>query len=442
MLAWAGLTFVVLFLLANIETTESGVGYHFLLLAVVAAAAIAATIGNPLRSICFPRSALFLLGFLTYFLLRLFFDVPYLAEVKAITVGTSGGIVFALGLGLIVSIFVATIFSAQSLGIRGALPGFLFLCLTLYFVVDTFMTHFATVRSDLFLIDSDERQYQRPGNFIVILSLIFSMLLGSVRVFHDRLSKTPVAAKFVIVGIYLVMMGMLVVMAQLLGSNAGFFVGVLICGTTLLWIWRPRHRTLHWSRFLLARSNDSADAFRDSVPSLAGRGVFLGLVALVAVAFGLSFTEFELQQFRFFGFGEGRIGGNSIASRLRILSTDFLTQFAYSPMFGNLLADERTTGGGTYAHSLISLLSHVGVIGTFLFALYFVAVFRDIGRVSGMFGSYFNNLDIGVLRIMLLVIVALFALAATFFTWMPLWFTLGLVCPPILLQNHLFTQAK
>ncbi len=442
MLAWAGLTCVVLFLLANIETTDSGVGYYFLLFTIAAALAIVATIGNPLQSLCFPRSALFLLVFLSYFLLRLFFDVPYLAEVKAMTLGTSGGVVFALLLGVTVAIFISTIFSAQSMGLRSAIPGFLFLCISLYFVSDTFMTHFASVRSDLFLIDSHDRQYQRPGNFIGILTLMFSMLLGSVRIFHEGFSSTPLFARAIVMAVYIAMTGMLLVMAQLLGSNAGFVVGFVVCGTTLLWIWRPRRRMVRWSRHLLAQSTDSALVLQKSVAALAWRGVVLALIAVAAIAALLSYTEFDLEQFRFFGFSEGTIGGNSVASRLRILSSDFLTQFAYSPLFGNLLVDELTTGEGTYSHSLVSLLSHMGVIGTALFVAYVVSVYRDIGRSGGMFGSYFSDMDIGVLRMMLVTIALVFALAATFFTWMPLWFALGLLCPPIRVESHLFSQQK
>src|SRR5690606_15421763 len=108
--ACVGIVFTLLFLVSNIRIAGGGVGYAYLVAPVVCAAGIVVTRPNPIRAIIVPQSSAFLLAFLAYFLLRLLLDVPDFEEIKSYTIGTSGGLVFALLLGTTVSILLVTLF--------------------------------------------------------------------------------------------------------------------------------------------------------------------------------------------------------------------------------------------------------------------------------------------------------------------------------------------
>jgi hypothetical protein len=157
------------------------------------------------------------------------------------------------------------------------------------------------------------------------------------------------------------------------------------------------------------------------------------VVGLAAIVF--SYTDLEPHHFRIFGFSEDRFGGNSLTSRVRILTDNFLTQFAYNPVFGNLEVDSLTTGKGSYAHSLVSLLTHLGIAGTSLFVAYLIAIFRELKRPSAMGYRFYNSTDVGMFSIVAFGIILCFASVGTFFHWMPLWFSLGLLFPPLFFRR-------
>lgn len=427
---------IVLFLLANVRTTDSGVGYTYLLFGTVCAGILILTVENVLYDVHVYVSALYLLAFLGYFLFKLLLDVPDFAEIKALTIGTSGGLIFALLLGILVAVFAATIHELREMGFRDNVLATIFLLFCVLLFADVLIAQLAYVREDLFLIDVDRRRYQRPGNFIIISTMIVSIVLSSDRIWLPGARPILRVIGWINMVVYSTAIGILLITSQLIGSNTGFAVSIVIGGATLLWCWRPTFLRTRWSGHILERRIVSLTMLRKSIPTFLWRAVVMTILLIVAVALVLSFTQLEPEQFRIFGFAEGRFGGDSIASRLRILSNNFITQFAHSPVFGNMRADDLTTGPGTYAHSLVSLLSHLGIVGTLLFLAYVTRVFREIGSTETYLWSYFRNVDIGMFRFMVLGIIAAFALIATFFTWMPLWFALGVLCPPMIVRAN------
>ena len=148
----------------------------------------------------------------------------------------------------------------------------------------------------------------------------------------------------------------------------------------------------------------------------------------------LAYTNLSIEQFRIFGFSQRSLIYPLLA-RIDLFEQNFLIQFAYSPVFGNLRVDDLTTGSGSFAHSLISILSHLGIVGGTLFCLYISSLYRELKKAPPFSAWFYTDSDLGVFRIILGLLILGYALVGTFFTWMPLWFSLGLLYPPMLLHR-------
>ena len=165
--------------------------------------------------------------------------------------------------------------------------------------------------------------------------------------------------------------------------------------------------------------------------------IFVSLFIVFVLLVGLiNFFDIDLDQFRIFGFGSET---NAMSTRLELIS-NFFIHFDYNPIFGNMAVDILTTGEGSYAHSFIlSLLSHLGIIGFILFFIYlFVAIKEKLNNHNNLF---VNNL---FTLYSLVVFVGIFAIASfgTFITWVSIWFLLGLIFPPIVFKNRKEKQVE
>lgn len=114
-------------------------------------------------------------------------------------------------------------------------------------------------------------------------------------------------------------------------------------------------------------------------------------------------------------------GLSSIDSRLDILSS-FGGQFAVSPMFGHFSAELVSGAGrGNYPHTLLSFLTHSGLVGTAIVG--FLLLLTYIRRMPW---RRLGSLDLHL--ILLMSAVLLLGMAYTFMTWPVFWFMLGLMC--------------
>lgn len=427
--AWLGQLSVVAFLFENVKVMDSGVGYGFLAAAIGYGAFLVLARRNAIEACIVRRSALFLLAFVCYFILRLLLDFPDMADVKALTVGTTGGVLFALMLGTLCSIFIGSTLIETSAPRWALISTFIFLLTCLLLAWITFNVHIGSVRADRFIIDH-RSLYQRPGNFLIMATLIASIQLARASAVR---AETRALRGFQALNAiaYLVLVAVVLVTSQLIGSNTGLVVSAFLAIGTLIWIIRPRLPSLQWIATLVPEAVRPVQALRHSLP----RFLFAGLVLLIlAVLIGwgaLLYVGLETQQIRIFGFSEQNIG-HSLLTRIEILQRNFITQFAYSPIFGNANVDALTTGKGTYAHSLVSMLSHLGLAGTVLFVLYLGSAYGDLRRPLAGSAQFYTRLDFGMFRLMIASMFLLYALIGTFYNWMPMWFALGILCPPFL----------
>ena len=433
--SWIGLVSVTLYLFVNVRASGPGLGGYLLIVAMASTAFVFMTRRQAVRETVLGRSGIWLLAFLTYFLLKLLIDVSEFSEIKAMTVGTSGGLIFALLLGVLVSFTLGVAADSRQ---QAAIPiglGACFIVLCLGLSVAVCQSHLALVRSDIFLVELSERNYQRSADFIAMIVLIVST---QIALLYRLTSKTAIDAfiVFFCVAAYLSIVLLLSFTSQLIGSNKGLVVSFALAIGTLAWMYGPKRHRFRWRGILRPELRNAIGSFREAFAGYSVRVCLFVAVLVVSVAAIFHFSGLDFQRFRVFGFEDQRVGGNSLVSRLRLLSDNFLTQFAVNPLFGNLRAHDLTTGEGSYAHSLISLLSHLGLVGTALFAGYQVSLYQGMNRVNSYKGEWFTNIDLGVLRIILMGILLSFALIATYFTWMPLWFAFGLLFPPLTLRNR------
>lgn len=142
---------------------------------------------------------------------------------------------------------------------------------------------------------------------------------------------------------------------------------------------------------------------------LAGGGLWLMGSA------GLDLTDLlALTRLLDYGNVESLLDTPSIASRLEILSDCASRQFALGPIAGDLAAEFKTCGDGHYLHSLLSIQTHLGLIGSLSFGLAVFWGLRILWREPGF----------RLLRIPALLVLGV-GLISAYFTWMPFWFLLA-----------------
>ncbi|WP_284220131.1 hypothetical protein [Brevundimonas denitrificans] len=118
------------------------------------------------------------------------------------------------------------------------------------------------------------------------------------------------------------------------------------------------------------------------------------------------------------------LGGGGLSSldgRLELMS-DFGRQFAVGPVFGHFSAEVMAGSGiGNYPHSLLSFLTHTGLVGT---ALLCVVLFLSYSRRFPV--RRLSQPD--VQQLMFMSAILALGTAYTFMTWSVFWFMLGFMC--------------
>lgn len=436
LVAWTGTYGAILFLFANIKTTESGVGYVYLASVPACALFVLVARKDATRSLVLRRSSILLLGFLAYFVTKLVLDVHYnVARMKSLSLSTDGGLIFALSFGWILSALTTATFNEGARGVGRVIMPCLFLWACFGLSLDALATHLAEIRSDLFLVEGDSTLYQRPGNFAAMIAILASVQLVLATGSRAKQSAgVAVVVAATVVG-YLGLIATLLVGVQLIGSNAGFVVTLFIGLASLAWVWRPDLSRLKRRMWSLLRPASLPMVLRRSIPRVALNGILFCLLASGLGFATLMYADIDFRSFRIFGFSDGSFGTHSLAGRIHILRDNFATQLAVNPVFGNLLADSLTIGTGSYAHSLLSMLSHMGLVGTSLFVAYLATLYRELKRPRAGSFPFYSDAEFAMFRVLMFAGLVVFALVGTFFTWMPLWFALGLLFPPCLLQR-------
>ena len=264
--------------------------------------------------------------------------------------------------------------------------------------------------------------YQRPGNFLTIVFLLYSVLFFIVMLVKEyNKLKTPFS--FAMPLIYLASTCVAAFSAQMIGSNNSFLM-ISSIGVITLVSYSVKSVSLRYpgsrrqvTDRVLSYSVIRSLFFRGAI--VVG-GIFLFLVVIV------NWADFDIKQMRFFGFGDSE--NDSVSSRLSIFKGNFILHYSDSPLWGNYNIDVESTGAGTYVHSALGYsLTHTGVVGFIVLLTMIVLVIRDLVSSSVIFdGSLsFQLKSVRMLFLFLFLVVFVVASLATVMTWSVLWFSLG-----------------
>jgi hypothetical protein len=358
------------------------------------------------------------------------------------TIATTGGtfLFYLLGVMIAISLSRVAVLSAMSKRIKKTTGcmGYIYVTLSLAFLINTAIELLPRLRSDIFLISNLQGAYQRPGNFLALSFLLFSVVFMLIVLLNkdERVAGYRRAAPFLLLA-YLFQACVSILFSQMIGSNKalaliGGFTFVTLSFYFLLFFPRVRrllcNAPLNLKHFVLGTIGRKLVA-----------GTALSLVFLVVVLWGaIIYFEVDISSSRIMNFGRGGMT-TSLSSRIDILLGKFPVQFDYAPFFGNMNVDTLTTGRGSYAHSFLGMsLTHLGVFGTMIFLVYLALAFKSffiqpLNNISTQ--SAFVAKSSSLYAAFMFCAIFLLAVVSSGLTWIVFWFAMGFFTCPIAIRG-------
>ncbi len=410
-----------LFIFMNTRGFDGGTGYVFLLLALAAFGVLVLASGDLANVFLVRKSAVILFFFLFYFFVKFYFESGNGQETRELIVGTTGGVLFALVMGLLASSSLAVIYDLRQVR---AVSGLIYLLALIYVLVSlalvaiVFQGHFADVRTDKLLISENTGKYQRIGDLLIMLVMTV-VALGCVLI--ASASRNSLIRSVPASVLILFLAALAGFTAQIVGSNKGIVVPVVLA--------------LIYLMVMMVAVMNLGDKRRIGIAHMIFGSLGVKLILASIIAGGLLFAfadtliayfNIDVSGLRITGFGSD--DRSSIDSREEIFKQNFMTHFTYSPFFGNTQVDKLTTGAGTYVHSVLSVFTHLGLFGGLMFTAFIISVYHDITRKKrSSENSLYANSRYGIFRLLAFMAMLIMCGFSAFFTWMPLWFAFGLV---------------
>lgn len=382
------------------------------------------------------KSFIALIFFFSYFVFKIYIDTGNLNKLEAYTIGSSGGCFLFYSIAMLMSI---SFYKAKALTATSNRCFILFLLLSgiylisgAYFRYKAYSELFGYLRSDRFLISLTEDSYQRPGAFLTISSLLLSFVYINILLNTCKSNFLCKILLFIYACILITILLFSMLLAQMIGSNNAFICnGCLLVINLVFYIFLllPRVKFMLKKNIIRFKNIIYGRIFNKFIiGALIGLTVSIGILIFVINLLGI-----DIDQLRIIGYGSHDV--SSVNSRLALLP-NFIEQISYSPItpfVGNMQVDSLTTGNGTYVHSfLISIFTHLGIVGIILIMLFMFFALKELFDRS--FGIYNNGMKI--YKAILFFSFLLIATVATFFTWSVIWFLFGLFFLPVSLRNN------
>ncbi len=227
--------------------------------------------------------------------------------------------------------------------------------------------------------------YQVFGDYVTIAYGCLIALQVSYVSTQDRSMRT--FALFA--ALLIAQTGLVFFTAQSVSSNKTVVAVGLISAAALYRCW-PRRRSV-----------------AAGVAAAAAAVALLLVMRLVLDAAGL--PTIDISQFRIFDYGDGAFYQNtSVLSRWELFRDYGMRQLLGAPVFGDITIT-------SYQHSsVLSVQTHLGLVGSVLFWGFILLQLRQLRRHGGNRG----------LRVIALPVLFVSAISS-FFSWAPLWFLLG-----------------
>jgi hypothetical protein len=367
--------------------------------------------------------------FFVYFIINTILNTN---KIRSYTIGTDGGLILFYSIGVLMGVTfhrcINSINKSKRLYITLFSISILYLIIHTILLLDTFIFLLSHLRMDKFIVEELLGRYQRPGKFIVISTILTSYILISVLLsgYEYNLRQKKIVDYLVFI-IGIIDMIVTLILTQLIGSNNGT-VGIL--GLFLLNIFIIRFTSTKSTKILLSnklytkRSILSKKMFKKTIQISLSIITFIIIVGIIII----NHYNIDLSIIRFSSIFTSAHGG-SVDSRIDILKSgvliDHLSYSYFIPFFGNMNIHELTNTA--YVHSfIISMFTHLGLIGVLIFAVIFFYCINNINRISSV--NIYNN-GIKIYTVLLFLGFLLIATVGNFFAWTVIWFILGLVFP-------------
>ncbi|MDA9657572.1 hypothetical protein N9T71_02455 [Alphaproteobacteria bacterium] len=359
--------------------------------------------------------------FLIYFFSKIIYDSFDSEFIKAYTYRTDNGLIMYLFLGSLISYaFYSFTLLLKNKNFNKIVNSFLifYLILVLLGLIFAFEAQLVDIRHDVFLINNSSAAYQRPANLLIIQNLINTTILTLLFINRNIVSGFSLKICMILNFSYALLSALF---SQLIGSNAGLVVTLSIFITLLIFIYVIKAFDY--------KMKNSVISFQSIFTGWLGLKILKALFIIFTISIPIIiFIYFNYSDkvtlLRISGFGAWN---SLLESRIEIFLKNFMSHFLVNPFFGNMHADALTTGDGTHIHSFLSIIPHLGILGLILFIIFMYEIYMDIKRNS-ISQNYFS-FDIysyQLFRFLILILLLGLCTAITFFTWPPLWFSLGL----------------
>lgn len=402
---------------------------------------IFASRGEVLRRVIRLPLLLFLV-FIGYFSYRCMRDDVPIDVLKAYLFGTDSGMVLYGLLGAAFACALSVMLNEKCDDRRDIRCSFVVLAIAALSFVHTGLLAFEFYERRIegyFLISGVNGLYQRAGDLLTIRAFSLYALTGAVTLISIR-NITALKQLELRYANFLVLVNILLsaVLAQAMGANKATLLLLTyfaIAAYSFLW--------MHFAQRKLAdevnRGASISAVFRKTSRVVFNKflllaGLFVSSALLLASYLGLTPS-----MFRMFGYGSWAI--SSFTSRFELLRENFIPQFSYSPIWGNVNVDRLTTGEGTYVHSVfVYPLTHTGVVG---FLIFVIAIYLGIRAIYPRLfwvqndhpareaGIHLLLMKLAIVYICVLVVGAI----SSSIHWAVLWYFIGFSLSAVSLRN-------
>lgn len=362
---------------------------------------------------------------------RLVVDLNDIERLKAITIGTTGGVLTYYICGAIFNFGYLYVLDAR----RGRLLIPYSILLYLIMIIYLAISLASRMRDDIFYITDADGMYQWPGNLLSIYFILISVLMLAFRAKYLGLQAGKRVLNFLLF-VYVLEALITLVCAQLFGSNSATAVVAGVFVLTLATLFTMKSKKLH-CYYLNDKSLGSQCI---SFNSLTMRYIFkITLWSLLLTFTFLLGVGFEVDKLRLFDFDGGGVA--SISSRVDILVRSGWDQLTFAPLLGDMNVDYLTGHAEDDLHSFfLYILANLGIVGLAAVISLLVLIFKelknDMLRNINSRHSMFHAM-IKFNHIMLLLFLLIFANLTVGVSWIVIWFVIGLISNPFRLKLNI-----
>jgi len=413
---WVSLSLLLalfVFYFKNIYDIGDGLGYGYLLIFFTGVLFLWLLTPVSQRVVVINKANIATIGFLIYISLRFVLDQQDTVGLFAFMFSTTSGVFFGYFFGVFLAyLFLSIVENAhQFSSIKRHLNAatLIYFVLVTIFIVVLFSHHYEN-KVSWFSIHENPVDYQRPGILLFLLTIQNATLLIVVKLLSPEKKNKFISLLFFISTLVMIVLG------QLIGSNFFFVAGIVLLFVVFWYLSLVKTS----GNFLIKKEIKLSALFSGWM----GKEIYkiIGVILLTSIFLFIMAVELSV-----IDFAQLRITGKdayipSLNVRMNLLKEVFIMHFSYSPLFGDMFVHEIMNT--RYIHSLFRIFPSIGITGALFFSLIIFLIYRNI-RICSKTTSR-ASLNYQIFRLVMVVYILLGALLMAGFSWIPLWFIIGL----------------